>query len=185
MIVTCSIVGTTTFSAGWIGGRAYLGDQLDQYQRSESWHLPELLKNLGVVSKELSLSLAERKELASMQQSIAGLQRNLDSSRLQISSLQDDLGKAREELASMKVETFILNDGEARYIVPKEVAVGVKRAGIPTGEAEIQFAGQEHTVSAGATLEAIHAGKRYVLTVLEVKYERCKFGIAALEVTKP
>jgi hypothetical protein len=173
-----AIVLTTTASATWFVSRAYVDDELAQYRSSEKWDLPQNLQRLGDLSAKLSLSLDERKELDSLRVEVRSLRDGTKEAAERLRHTAADLDAARKELASLKAETFEIAKGEAKFVVPGVLAIGLKDASTYLGQAEIQFGKETTTARPGTPFEATVEGTRYIVTLLHIRDSSCTFAVS-------
>ena len=177
LLTTCAIVASTSATAAWYVARARIDDELRQYERSKEWQLPALLQELGRTAKLLNLQLQERQELDRLRVENKELsQKNLGMAT-QIETIGNDRDDLKKKLAEFEADRFDLRQGEARVLVPGELAIGIKNIYL-NQSAEVQFGEELKQVLAGATLVGTAGGKRIGVTLVRVDNFTCTFSVS-------
>jgi seryl-tRNA synthetase len=182
LVTTSAIVASASATATWYVARAHIDDELRQYERSKEWQLPALLKELGETSKRINLQLQERQELERLRGEVSELAQRNAAVTAKLQTIEADRESLKKQLAEFQADRFELREGEARVLVPGELAVGVKY--VSSGEAEIQFGNEPRRIAAGTTLTAIAGGRRYAVTLVRVGASACTFSVSQGSVPK-
>jgi hypothetical protein len=173
VLVIIAIVASTAAGAAWQVGRSRMEDELEQYRRSVDLGLPETLKAMQELSKRLTMSLEERKQL----ETIPRLQAEANTLRDRLVKANQALQEARESLARLEGDTFTLAEGKTRLIVPGKLALGVNDASY--GDCLIRLGRESRLLSLGEPIEATEAGMRYRLILLEAEDgNSCKLSLS-------
>ena len=176
LLTSCALVASATATATWYVARAHIDDELRQYERSREWQLPALLKELGETSKRVHLQLQERQELDRLRTEVKELAQRSAAAGAQLQAVGTERDTLKKQVAEFHADRFELSEGEARVLVPGELAVGVK---FVTGrEADVQFGNQLQRISVGTTLTAIAGGRRYAVTLVRAGGSACTFSVS-------
>jgi hypothetical protein len=151
-------------TAGWNVARAYLSDELDQIRRSKEWHLPEHLADLGKLSQDLRLQIAERRELEESRRRLPMAKAELAIAQKRLSeSLQTNRELGRR-LAKVEGDLFEVREGESRFILPNLLALGVSDISSVNHTASVQFGPQSATLSPGQRIAVVIEKTHYIVT---------------------
>ncbi len=164
--------------ASWLVSRTYLQDELDQYRRSAEWKLPENLRQLGEVSKQLNVTLAERKELETLRSQTKALQEQTTSLQTKLKAAEDSIALLTKRVAELEGDTFEVPVREAHFIVPGRLAIGVKDTSTIFNEAEIQFGRDSVRAKPGTPFEATVENVTYTVTLLKIGGSSCMFAVS-------
>jgi len=190
IIGICGSVAALSAGAGWTVARGYVSDELEQIQRSKDWHLPENLAALGELSKALTLQIRERQDLDRLRQRLPRVEADLANTKQQ---LENEVARAKQQLAELsqrnqalaatlaasQAETFDVRAGEAHFVVPRLLAVGVKEASDILNIAEVNFGDASAQLRPGQSIKATAGGKTYKVILIRIKSDTATFAIAA------
>jgi hypothetical protein len=112
VIAVCAGVAVTSATGGWIAGRAYVADELEQIRRSKEWRLPENLAELGALSKTVTLQLQERRELLLLRKEAPVLKAELELAKQNVTELRKYEEQLQQRLQNLEGETFEIREGE-------------------------------------------------------------------------
>jgi len=169
----CPVVSGGT----WMLARTSLADELEQYRRSSQWKLPENLQQLGELSKRLNVTLAERNELDSLRNRARELESQAATIQAKLTEAEAGVTRLTERLRQFEGDTFQVEKGNVRFIVPGLLAVGVNDTS-STGRCSVQFGRESNYLAPGEPMEATVSGSRYTITLVKVMSNSCFFSTA-------
>lgn len=178
VLVIAGAVATTVGGGAWVVARTYLQDELEQYRRATEWRLPETLKELGELSKRLNVTLSERKELESLRSQSKTLQEQVTGLESKLKAAQESVALLTRRVAELEGETFEVAVGEARFVVPGVLAIGVKDASAILNEADVQFGRESVKARPGTPFEATVGKTKCTVTLLKITSRSCTFGVS-------
>jgi septal ring factor EnvC (AmiA/AmiB activator) len=179
IIGICATVAVTSATAGWVVARAYLSDELEQIRRSRDWHLPENLAALGEVSKRVTLQLDERHELERSRQQIPQLKRELAATNSRLAVAQATAERLHARLMNLEGNTFELREGDARFIVPGQLALGVDSLYSINHSASVHLGKQSATLRPGEPIETEVGGVKYTIVFLRTDGQVGLFSVSS------
>ncbi len=128
---------TITASATWYIRSDYLDDlkhQIDIYEKSEKWKLPDTLNKINAASEKMSLTIDERNKLNSDKITLTVLAaKNIEISK-ELEGTKNKLAEFESSLKNINStpETFELNIGESHPIFRNTLFIGLTRVNTQT-----------------------------------------------------
>jgi hypothetical protein len=171
-------VATTVAGGTWLVSRTYLQDELEQYRRSVEWRLPENLRQLGEVSKKLNVTMDERKELEALRAQAQALHDQTASLQSKLKAAEGSVAMLTKRVGELEGDTFEVQKGEARFIVPGRLAIGVNYTSTISNTADIQFGKESVSAKPGTPFEATIENIRYTITLLKIGDSSCTFAVS-------
>ena len=168
VIGVCATVAVSSLTGGWVAGRAYLSDELEQLRRSKDWRLPENLEALGKLSNAVALHLGERRELEELRKRAPQLTKELDASRQQVTALSAENAEMKQRLAALEGDTFELREGESRFIVPNRLALGVSDVSEYGHSVSVNLGTESAHLSPGEPVTTELKGMVYTITFVKL-----------------
>lgn len=184
VLTTAAIVGSAMASGAWYVARARIDDEIRQYERTKDWQLPQLLADLRTVSDEVRSLLLEKKEVEKLRSRVPTLEQENHTLRSQLEANAATIENLTLRLDRFESDTFELQRGEAREIVPGEVVLGVKDAYSSAGRADVFFNGTLREVVVATVLRASASGTEYRITLLRVHGSGLGYDKAVFKVTR-
>jgi hypothetical protein len=168
VLTTAALVGSAMASGAWYVARARVDDELRQYERSKSWQLPQLLADMRGAAADMRAQLSDRAELKNLRARVPLLERQQANLVLQLATRDQELADMHHRYDPLGATTFELVRGEAREIVPGDIAIGVKDASNILGRVDVVFVGEQRTIAPGTTLQAAANGVDYRVTLVRI-----------------
>jgi transcription initiation factor TFIIIB Brf1 subunit/transcription initiation factor TFIIB len=173
VLVIAATVGSAAAGAAWQVGRSRMEDELSQYRRSVDLGLPETLKAMRELSKGLTISLEERRQL----ETVPRLRKENDLLRKQLADAKQALQAARESLTALEGDTFKLTEGKTRSVVPGRLALGISDASYKS--CSVRLGKESTTLFLGEHIETVEGGMSYRVILLETEDGiSCKFSLS-------
>ena len=91
---------------------------------------------------------------------------------------EESVALLTRRVAELEGETFEVAVGEARFVVPGELAIGVKDVNTVLNEADVQFGRQSVKARPGTPFEVTVGKVRYMVTLLKITGRSCTFGVS-------
>jgi len=196
MLGIVAAVAVVVGGGTWALATKLQSDELEGYRKAKDWKVKDAIETIEKVSNQVALNTNERGELlklrvdnVSFEKTISEMKLNqqIEVSKLtdQIKSLEKSTGDLRNTLGSIVKETnsFEVPKGEARFVVPKTIAIGVEStfdsfASVRIGDASAtsMHPGEKLTVNLGT--------KVYAVTLMKISKESCTFAFGEIEKSK-
>lgn len=168
VIRIATVVAATAAPCGWTVGRTLLQDELAQLKQVKEWTLPETLKELGELSTEIKLDAVQKTELErlrSRQIELDDAKRDFDK---QLAAVNAQLTLLKTKLNSYEGESFDLQKGESRFVIPKVLALGLSDCTAILSEAQVQFGNETRKLKPGMPIEVTFEGKVYTVVLRKI-----------------
>jgi hypothetical protein len=178
IIVLVAVVAFAAFQLGWATGRGRLDDEMQQIQKSKDWKLPENLAALGALSKQVVLQLEERRKFEQLNRDEPKQLARLGEMESRINELASQSKELAAKVAACEPESVRVPVGEARFVVPRFLAIGVSATDIYGNKATIQLGGMQRVLSPGESVAAEWGKTRYVVTLVKVSRAYCDFSFS-------
>jgi hypothetical protein len=169
--------GIVCAGAAWTVGRAYLGDELAQYQRAKSWKVPDAIRHLSSVSEKLSLTLKEREELERGASEIKKLRDKLVGREDLLAKSQKELQVAMVRLKEYEPDVISVEEGESGYIAGAKLVLGVYNVEYSSRTCSINFGNSRSSLEPGQSLDASDGKNAVKITLLDAGLSKCRFAI--------
>lgn len=164
--------------ATWYVARTRIEDELRQYERSKDWKLPENLEALGKLSQSLGLQIKEREEFESLKREERELKIKVEDLTRHLAAADSAVQELRQMVAVIEHESFEVPLGEARFIVPGILSLGLRDTSTALNTASVDFAGQSSKLTPGGQIVKSIGGRRYVITLIKVQSKNAFFAVA-------
>lgn len=178
ILVVSAIVAAAAASATWLVAKTVESNELEGYRRAKEWKVAEAIVSIAEVSKAAKINVQERKELLSLRR--ANQLFDLEGAKLksQLAALQSERDGLRRSLASIvkPINVLDLPLGEARFIVPNTVAVGVVGIYRTLNICEVRIGDRKEQLQVGQSLSHLLNGKEYRLALLKRGENSCTFS---------
>ena len=163
--------------AGWVAGRALLGDELEQYRKAEHWKVPDAIRKLEELSGRLNTTLEERSRLDKAAR--LAEERGKENGRLkkELDEKSRLLVEAESRLSALEGDTFQLSAGKSRFVIGRESAIGVTDTNPYTKDCYVQLGDKAEDMRPGRTVEATYGNQKARITLLEVSGDTCTFSL--------
>ena len=175
-----AILGTTAYVT-WEIRKDYIDDlkrQIEAYEKSNKWKLPDTLTSIKLASDSLVLNANERKEFNELRKEAAPMREKINKLGSDLNVAMAKLALADLELAKISVPTTIieLNEGDSKFIIENSVNLALLSALSTTSR--IRLANIERSISLGETIEYRAGPKNCRLTLLKGTNSSAKFQSA-------
>jgi hypothetical protein len=177
-IVIAASVAVVSAGAGWTAGRTLLGDELDQYRKAENWKVPDAIRQLTELTARLNVTLEERTRLQQAVKSVEELKATNDRTTKELAERKREMEGLQSRVKNLEGDTFVLEVGKTRFVLGRELALGVTGTNKYTRECMVQFGDREERIRPGRTLTESRGNLRARVTLLEVVGDTCRFSIA-------
>ena len=178
VIVIAASVAAVTAGAGWTVGRTLLGDELDQYRKAENWKVPDAIRQLTELTARLNVTLEERARLQQAVKSVDELKAENDRTTKELAERRREVDGLQSRLKNLEGDTFVLEVGKTRFVLGRELALGVIDTNPYSRECKVQLGDREEMIRPGKTLTESRGNLRARVTLLEVVRDTCRFSIA-------
>lgn len=164
--------------ATWIVAKVTESNELEAYRKGKDWKAAEAISSLIDLSKMAKLDAEERGELLRLRQQKQELAKAGRELQEQLDKLQTERDTLRRSLESIvkKIDTFEIRPGEARFVVPNTVAVGVVSIYVSLARCEVRVGERSETLQVGQALAMSFGGKGYSLILLRLSEKSCTFS---------
>lgn len=165
---------TITASATWYIRSDYLDDlkhQIDIYEKSEKWKLPDTLNKINAASEKMSLTIDERNKLNSDKITLTVLAaKNIEISK-ELEGTKNKLAEFESSLKNINStpETFELSIGESHPIFRNTLFIGLTRVNTQT-QAQFNLNNEPISLDLGVIHPYTFLEKKCVLTMTNVNY---------------
>ena len=172
-----AIVGTTAYVT-WEVRKDYVDDlkrQVETYEKSNTWKLPETLSSIKLASDQLVLNMTERNELTELRKGKESLTAQVKQLKDQFDTASAKLILAESELAQISIPSTVIDliEGESKFIIENSVNLALRSA--MTSQSYIRLANKDRVISLGETIEYQAGAKICKLTLLKGGSSGAKF----------
>lgn len=165
---------TITASATWYIRSDYLDDlkhQIDIYEKSEKWKLPDTLNKINAASEKMRLTIDERNILNSDKITLKVLAaKNIEISK-ELEGTKKKLAEFESSLKNINStpDTFELSIGESHPIFRNALFIGLTRVNTQT-QAQFNLNNEPISLDLGVIHPYTFLEKKCVLTMTDVNY---------------
>lgn len=172
-----ALIGSTAYVT-WEIRKDYLDDlkrQVEVYEKSNSWKLPETLSSIKQASDQFLLSSKEKTELSELRANANAIASKLKSLTSELETAKEKLVATEQQLAQFTIPAAIveLSEGDSKFIVENHVNLALKMS--MRSEAYVRLANRDRPISLGETVEYQAGAKNCKLTLLKTDDKKAKF----------
>jgi len=178
VIVIAASVAVVSAGAGWTVGRTLLGDELEQYRKADQWKVPDAIRRLSELSERLNIKLDERARLNEAVKSAQEFKADNERVKKELAAQTALLNEAQSRLKNLEGDTFVLAVGKTRFVLGKELALGVTDTNRFSRECTVQLGDRQERIRPGKTLLESRGSLKVSITLLDVVDDTCRFAIA-------
>ncbi len=105
-----------------------LKQQIEAYEKSQNWKLPETLEEIRKASKQLTLQLKDKQELEKLRVQVDDLSAKNQSTQIELKETQTKLTEATDTLSKLilKAQTVDLTEGETADLIENKETIGIQ-----------------------------------------------------------
>jgi predicted nuclease with TOPRIM domain len=142
--------------------------QIESYEKSNNWKLPETITEIRKASEALTLQLNERKELEALRAETAKLREHNSRLEAALKTSSDKLATAEATLDNIirKTDVIELSEGQSAALVENNVYLGVKN--VARTYASVSLAERSEILDIGETKKYSFGAKACRVTLLRV-----------------
>lgn len=172
-----ALLGATSYVT-WEIRKDYVDDlkqQIDTYEKSNNWKLPEALNAIKNASDVLVLNEADKKEFMQLRAESTSLRDRTQKLAAEVDDTKKKLTATQDELAriSVPVTTIELTQGDSKFLIENTINLALVSA--LSSQAFIRLANKERYIGLGETIDYEAGAKRCQLTLLKGSSSSARF----------
>ena len=158
--------------ATWTVATFLQSNELEAYRKADDWKANETITELRKLSKELNITLSERKEISALRIQA----KNLPLLEAQAVKFRAERDALTETLKGLTAETkiFFVKQGQSEYAIPNLLLVGVSSTFAPSARCSVLFGDREESIYVGKYVSGSVSGINYRLSVKQVSDSGCE-----------
>jgi hypothetical protein len=171
----------------WAVAQKMQSDELEGYRQSQQANFQETTADLKKYAHEAQLAAADQNELADLRKRLPELESTTAVLRTKLEQTVAERNSLKLTLDSMlkNVQTVEIPLGEAKYIIPNTVALGVVSISTISNSCDVQIAGDRSSINVGGVLPVKFANNVYNLTLLKISESSATFSFTQAQSDKP
>jgi len=140
--------------------------------------VPDAIRRLSELSERLNIKLEERARLDEAVKSAQEFKADNERLKKELAAQTAHLNEAQSRLKNLEGDTFVLAVGKTRFVLGKELALGVTDTNRFSRECAVQLGDRQERIRPGKTLLESRGSLKVSITLLEVVDDTCRFAIA-------
>ena len=178
-VTAIAVLLSVTAAITWEIRKDYIDDlkrQLETYEKSGTWKLPETLSEIRSASQLLTLQLSEKQELDRLRKLESSLLAEKKQLEATLKQTNEKLVEAQRTLESMtlKATTFELQAKHTASLVANNIFLGLKS--IHPDYVSVTISNESHFLGVGESKSYSFGGKRCTVTLLKISPDRATFS---------